>query len=78
MYIIPVLEVEKQPMKLDTKKAPGPDNIPMWVLHDFLGYLAPPIRCLPNTSIRKGHLANVWENATSQHTNMWMIPLCLQ
>ena len=36
-YIIPVLEVEKQLMKLDTKKGSRPDNIPKWVLRDFLG-----------------------------------------
>ena len=40
-YIITVLEVEKQLFKLDTRKAPGLDNIPTWVLHDFPGILAP-------------------------------------
>ena len=29
-YIIPVLEMEKQLMRLDVAKAPGPDNIPTW------------------------------------------------
>lgn len=65
-YIIPVIEVEKQLMKLDTRKAPGPDNIPTWVLHDFPGYLAPPICCIFNTSIREGRLPSVWKKATTR------------
>ena len=55
-YIISMLQVEKQLMKLDNSKAPGPDGIPTWILHDFPGILAPPVCSIFNVSIREGHL----------------------
>ena len=50
-YIIPLVEVEKQLSKLDTAKAPGPDNVPTWVLKDFAGFLAGPVCSIFNASI---------------------------
>ena len=52
--------------KLDTRKAPGPDNIPTWVLHDFPGILAPPVCAIFNSSIREGRLPTIWKSATSR------------
>jgi hypothetical protein len=52
-------------MKLKVAKAPGPDNIPNWVLHDFAGYLAPPVCAVFNSSIREGSLPSMWKSAIS-------------
>ena len=41
-YIITVESVERRLMKLDPRKAAGPDGIPTWVLRDFAGYLPHP------------------------------------
>jgi hypothetical protein len=65
-YIISVVSVEKQLMRLDTSKAPGPDSIPTWVLKDFAGYLAAPVCAIYNTSLREGHLPRVWKAATTR------------
>ena len=46
------------------RKAPGPDGIPTWLLHDFPGYLAPPIAAIFNSSIREGSLPSLWKSAT--------------
>ena len=64
-YIISVLEVEKQLMSVNISKAPGPDQIPNWVLHDFPGYLAPPICAIFNSSVREGSLPKLWKCAIS-------------
>ena len=64
-YIITVQDVEKQLMKLNLSKAPGPDGIPNWVLRDFAGYLAPPVASIFNASIREGCLPPIWKSATS-------------
>jgi hypothetical protein len=65
-YIITLLDVEKQLMKLDVSKAPGPDNIPTWVLKDFAGFLAGPVCAIYNASIREGHLPLIWKSATTR------------
>ena len=53
-------------MKLNVTKAPGPDDIPTWVLRDFAGYLAKPVCCIFNTSVREGRLPSVWKSATAR------------
>ena len=65
-YIITVLEVEKQLMKVDIRKAPGPDGVPTWMLHDFPGVLAPPICSIFNASIREGILPSMWKSANTR------------
>ena len=50
-------------MKLNIKKAPGPDNIPTWVLRDFAGILAAPVCAVFNSSIREGSLPSIWKSA---------------
>ena len=55
-YIISVSDVEKQLMKVQISKVPGPDGIPNWVLHDFAGILASPVSAVYNSSIREGSL----------------------
>jgi hypothetical protein len=64
-YIISLTEVEKQLMQLNVRKAPGPDNLPNWILHDFPGVLAPPICAIFNSSIREGKLPQLWKSATA-------------
>ena len=63
--IISVASVEKQLMKLDLSKAPGPDNIPTWVLKDFSGFVSGSVCCMFNTSIKEGRLPLVWKSATT-------------
>ena len=42
-YIILVTEVEKHLLRLNTRKATGPDHIPGWILKDFVAVLGAPI-----------------------------------
>ena len=65
-FIIPLVEVEKQLMKLNVNKAPGPDGIPNWVLKDFAGHLAGPVCAIFNASVREGHLPSVWKSAITR------------
>ena len=64
-FIIAVLEIEKQLMNLDISKAPGPDDVPTWVLKDWCGYLAGPVCSIYNSSIREGHLPIIWKAVTT-------------
>ena len=63
-----ILDVEKQVMKLNVRKAPGGlENILTWVLHDFLGTLATCIQCMMHimrtllTYLRKNHFLAVFQ-----------------
>ena len=62
-YIISITEVEHVLMKTDTTKAPGPDGIPNWVLHDLAGLISKPICCIFNSSIREGSVPSCWKRA---------------
>ena len=62
-YIISVGTVEKQLMNINIRKAIGPDGIPSWILHDFPGFLAPPVAAIFNSSIREGCLPSLWKTA---------------
>lgn len=55
--------VEKRLVKLDPRKAAGPDGIPTWILRDFAGYLAAPVASIFNSSIREGYLPAIWKCA---------------
>ena len=50
-------------MKTDTTKAPGPDGIPNWILHDLAGLISKPICCIFNSSIREGSVPSCWKRA---------------
>ena len=62
-YIITVKSVERRLMKLDPRKAAGPDGIPTWVLRDFAGYLTPPVASIFNNSLRERQLPFQWKCA---------------
>jgi len=62
-YIIPIETVEKLLAGIKTTKAPGPDGIPSWILHDLPGVLAPPICNIWNSSLREGQLPEMWKCA---------------
>ena len=53
-YVISVTEVEHVLMKTDTTKAPVPDGIPNWILHDLAGLISKLICCIFKSSIREG------------------------
>ena len=58
-----VAKVECQLSALKTHKAPGPDQIPTWVLKDFAPILAGPVAAIWNSSVREGFLPQVWKSA---------------
>ena len=62
-YIISITDVEHVLMKTDTTKAPGPDGIPNWILHDLAGLISKPICCIFNFSIREGSVPSCWKRA---------------
>ena len=44
-------------------KAPGPDGIPNWVLHDLAGLISGPVCAIYNASLREGFVPEVWKSA---------------
>ena len=62
-YIMSVQQVEKQLLKLKTRKAAGPDNIPSWLLKDFADVLAGPIASILNASIAQACVSALWKSA---------------
>ena len=62
-YIISVDEVEQHLRSLNIHKAPGPDALPTWILRDFSTVLAGPVAAIYNSSLREGHVPEVWRSA---------------
>ncbi len=62
-YIISTEEIEKTLMQTDTSKAPGPDDIPCWILRDLSGLISGPISSIFNSSIRQGYTPLSWRRA---------------
>ena len=62
-YIISITEVEHILMKTDTTKAPVPDGIRNWILHDLAQLISKPICCIFNSSIREGSVPSCWKRA---------------
>ena len=52
-------------MKVKVSKAPGPDGIPNWILHDLAGIISGPVCAIYmyNTAIREGNLPSMWKSA---------------
>ena len=61
--IISLEAVEKQLMNIKVTKAPGPDDVPSWILHDLADVLGKPICALFNTSIRESYVPTFWKRA---------------
>ena len=62
-YVISITEVEHVPVKTDTIKAPGPDGILNWILHDLPRLISKPNCCIFNSSIRDGSVPSCWKRA---------------
>ena len=62
-YIIPEEKVAKKLMSTKITKAPGPDGVPNWILHDLAGLISHPVCAIFNSSIREGYLPLIWKSA---------------
>ncbi len=62
-FIISIHDVEKQLLKVNPRKAKGPDGIPNWIIKDLAGILAPPICNIFNASIQSGIVPPLWKSA---------------
>ena len=56
----PIQELRKE---VDTKKVPGPDNIPAWVLKHCATEIAPILSRLFSQSLNTGHIPHDWLTA---------------
>jgi hypothetical protein len=64
-FIISVQSVEKRLKNINVSKAPGPDDIPSWILKDLHFELAPPICALWNSSFRDSYVPQIWKSANT-------------
>lgn len=51
--------------KLKPRKAPGPDNIPNWLLKEYADILCIPITDILNSSFKENALPSVWKKANA-------------
>ena len=49
--------------RINVYKAPGPDNLPNWVLRDFAPFLCEPVCAIFNASVREGKVPLIWKKA---------------
>ena len=56
-------EVRNNLIKIDTKKAIGPDYLPNWILRDFADVLAGPVASIYNSSIAQATVPTIWKSA---------------
>ena len=61
--IIEPYSVESKLANISIFKSPGPDQIPNWFLRVFSAYLAEPVCCIFNTSLRTGIFPQLWKQA---------------
>ena len=61
--IIEPYSVESKLANISVFKSRGPDQIPNWFLRDFWAYLAEPVCCIFNTSLRTGIFPQLWKQA---------------
>ena len=62
-YTISAEDVQDQLLKINTKKAIGPDYLPNWILRDFADVLAGPIASIYNSSIAQASVPTIWKSA---------------
>jgi len=65
-FVIYPWEVELKLSTICTYKAPGPDELPNWLLKDMAPFLANPVFAIFNSSIREGHVLKHWKQAILQ------------
>jgi len=68
-YIISPQTVLAKLDQVNIYKAPGPDDIPNWVLRDFAPFLCEPLSSVFNVSVREGKVPSLWK-----HANVLPIP----
>jgi len=56
-------EVYDKLTRINTRKAPGPDGLPNWILKEFAFTLADPICSIFNASVRQCTLPRIWKCA---------------
>ena len=44
-------------------KAPGPDDLPNWLMRDFAAWLCEPLCAIFNASVREGNVPSMWKKA---------------
>jgi len=62
-YTIYPEEVYDKLSRINTRKAPGPDQLPNWILKEFAFLLCDPICCIFNTSVQHGIVPTLWKSA---------------
>ena len=62
-FVIEPYEVAEKLSKLNIYKAPGPDEIPTWLLQQCAPYLSQPLAALYNASLKQGVFPEVWKAA---------------
>jgi len=62
-FVIEPYEVAEKLSKLNIYKAPGPDEIPTWLLQQCAPYLSEPLAALYNASLKQGVFPEVWKAA---------------
>jgi hypothetical protein len=62
-YTIYPEEVYSKLSRINPRKAPGPDDLPNWVLKEFAFTLCDPICCIFNTSIQQATVPLQWKSA---------------
>ena len=53
-FVIDQSAVERKLSQISVHKAPGPDDLPNWILRDFCSQLSGPVCAIFNASIREG------------------------
>lgn len=48
---------------INTRKPPGPDGLPNWVLRDLCDKLSGPVCAIFNASVREGYMPPCWKEA---------------
>ena len=61
--IIELYDLEQKLAHINIYKFPGPDGIPNWFLRDFSIWLAEPLSCIFNTSVKTGIFPQLWKRA---------------
>ena len=64
-YTIEPWQVEIKLSRIQLREAPGPDNIPNWLLQEMSPFIAEPIRAIFNASIHQGRVPMTWKAANT-------------
>ena len=62
-FLISISDVKRRLSNINVWKAPGPDQLPNWVLRDMADWLAGPVHASFNASLREGLVPSRWKQA---------------